>query len=164
MNAPGSEPEVIARLRADAGAEGIRGTHLLSQQRIDAFADATGDHNWIHVDAARAARESPLGRTIAHGFLLLSLTVADDVERWQSVPGIASLVNYGLDKVRFLAPVASGEQVQVRSRLRSLVQRVPGQWLLAQDKVVETADGRPVLVAEHLALVLLADVDRRELP
>ncbi len=109
------------------------------------------------MDAERAARELPGGRTIAHGYLLLALTAADDVAAMAAVPGVACLVNYGLDKVRFLAPAPSGATIVVRSRMSSLSQKAPGRWLLAQRKQVEMpADGTVVLVAEQLTLVELS--------
>jgi len=155
-------PAAIAVLRDWAARERLGAERILDQSRIDAFADATEDHNWLHVDAARAARELPGGRTIAHGYLLLSLTAADDVAAMAQVPGVARLLNYGLDKVRFLAPAPSGATVVVRSRLSSLSPKGPGRWLLAQHKQVEiSGDGVPaagtvVLVAEQITLVELS--------
>lgn len=139
-----------------AASERLSGVTCLDQARIDAFADATGDHNWIHVDPARAQARMPGGRTIAHGFLLLSLTVEDDVAALAGFPGIAHVLNYGLNKVRFLAPVPSGSEVRVRSQLVSLDARQPGQWLLIQRKAVErVADGELALVAEQLSLIVI---------
>ena len=95
------------------------------------------------------------GQTIAHGFLLLSLTVEDDVAALTGFPGIAHVLNYGLNKVRFLAPVPSGADVRVRSRLLALEVRNPGQWLLTQHKAVEVVPGGEVaLVAEQLSLIV----------
>jgi acyl dehydratase len=129
----------------------------IDQSRVDAFAGATGDHYWLHTDPARARRDSPYRATIAHGFLLLSLTVGDDVTRITSLPGVAHVLNYGLNRVRFLNPVPSGTRVRVRSRLDSLVERQPGNWLLSQSKVVDIeGQPSPALVAEHLVLVMLA--------
>jgi acyl dehydratase len=139
-----------------AASERLSGGTCLDQSRIDAFADATGDHNWIHVGPARAQAQMPGGQTIAHGFLLLSLTVEDDVAALAGFPGIAHVLNYGLNKVRFLAPVPSGSEVRVRSQLVSLDARQPGQWLLIQRKAVErVADGELALVAEQLSLIVI---------
>ena len=150
-------PAALLALRQWAASERLGGSTRLSQSRITAFADATGDHNWIHVDPVRARDGLPGGQTIAHGFLLLSLTVEDDVVALAGFPGIAHVLNYGLNKVRFLAPVPSGAEVRVRSRLVSLEPRNPGQWLLTQHKAVERVPGGEVaLVAEQLSLIVLS--------
>ncbi|MEN5071895.1 MaoC family dehydratase [Stenotrophomonas sp. TWI1183] len=148
-------PAALQALQQWAAHERLGGVMRIAQPRIDAFADATGDHNWIHVDPVRAAAGLPGGQTIAHGFLLLSLTVEEDVAALVGFPGIAHVLNYGLNKVRFLAPVPSGSEVRVRSRLVSLEARQPGQWLLTQHKTVEVVPGGEVaLVAEQLSLIV----------
>ena len=150
-------PAALHALQQWGASERLGVSTRIAQARIDAFAEATGDHNWIHVDPARAKTELPGGHTIAHGFLLLSLTVEEDVAALVGFPGIAHVLNYGLNKVRFLAPVASGSQIRVRSRLVSLEPRQPGQWLLTQHKSVELQPGGEVaLVAEQLSLIVLA--------
>ncbi|HEL4233830.1 TPA: MaoC family dehydratase [Stenotrophomonas maltophilia] len=149
-------PTALQALRQWAASERLGACTPITQWRIDTFADATGDHNWIHVDPLRARAELPGGQTIAHGFLLLSLTVEDDVAALAGFSGIAHVLNYGLNKVRFLAPVPSGSEVRVRSQLVALEARQPGQWLLTQRKAVErVADGELALVAEHLSLIVL---------
>ncbi|ACF51763.1 MaoC family dehydratase [Stenotrophomonas maltophilia] len=149
-------PTALQALRQWAASERLSAGTPITQSRIDTFADATGDHNWIHVDPLRARAELPGGQTIAHGFLLLSLTVEDDVAALTGFPGIAHVLNYGLNKVRFLAPVPSGSGVRVRSQLLSLEARQPGQWLLTQRKAVErVADGELALVAEQLSLIVV---------
>lgn len=153
----GALPAALQALGQWAASERLGGGTRITQSRIDAFADATGDRNWIHVDPARAQAGLPGGQTIAHGFLLLSLTVEDDVAALTGFPGIAHVLNYGLNKVRFLAPVPSGAEVRVRSRLVSLEARSPGQWLLTQHKTVERVPGGEVaLVAEQLSLIVLS--------
>lgn len=157
--APHAEPlpAALQALQRWAASERLGAATHITQSRIDAFADATGDHNWIHTDPARAQTGLPGGQTIAHGFLLLSLTVEDDVAALTGFPGIAHVLNYGLNKVRFLSPVPSGAEVQVRSRLVSLEPRKPGQWLLTQHKTVDVIPGGEVaVVAEQLALIVLA--------
>jgi len=150
-------PPALRALQQWAASERVSGVTRVDQTRIDAFADATGDHNWIHVDPGRAQAQLPGGQTIAHGFLLLSLTVQDDVAALAGFPGIDHVLNYGLNKVRFLAPVPSGSGVRVRSQLVSLDARQPGQWLLTQRKAVErVADGALALVAEQLSLIVVA--------
>jgi acyl dehydratase len=88
----------------------------IDQQRIDAFADVTEDHQWIHVDADRAKAESPYGATVAHGFLTLSLIPKLSKDTYR-VDNAKMGVNYGLNKVRFLAPVTAGSRIRVRSEL-----------------------------------------------
>lgn len=160
MSAPRASealPAALRPLQQWAAGERLGESMHISQARIDAFADATGDHNWIHVDPARAQAQLPGGQTIAHGFLLLSLTVQDDVAALAGFSGIAHVLNYGLNKVRFLVPVPSGSEVRVRSRLLSLEQRQPGQWLLTQHKTVECEpDGEVAVVAEQLSLIVVA--------
>ena len=95
---------------------GVSEWQEIDQKRIDAFADVTGDHQWIHIDADRAKAESPYGTTIAHGFLTLSLIPALSKDNFR-VENAKLAINYGLNKVRFLAAVPSGGQVRVRSQL-----------------------------------------------
>ena len=129
---------------------------VIDQARIDAFANATEDRYWLHTQPERARAETPFGGTIAHGFLLLSLTVGDDVTRITGLPGVVRVLNYGLDKVRFLSPVRSGARVRVHSKVDSLVEKNPGHWLVRQIKTVEVeGQSGPALVAEQLALVSL---------
>jgi acyl dehydratase len=154
----GKAEDAIGALREWGREERISSAWIvIDQARVDAFASATEDRYWLHTDPARAELESPYRATIAHGFLLLSLTVGDDVAQITVLPGVAHVLNYGLNKVRFLAPVTSGARVRVRSRLDSLVERRPGSWLLTQTKVVDIeGQTTAALVAEHLALVSLA--------
>jgi acyl dehydratase len=91
----------------------------IEQSRIDAFAQVTGDDQWIHIDTARAAREMPEGRTIAHGFLTLSLIPHLRHQIWH-LESTARGINYGLEKVRFPAPVMSGDRVRMRQTIRSI--------------------------------------------
>ncbi|MGH8055144.1 MAG: MaoC family dehydratase [Stenotrophomonas sp.] len=159
MSAPNTDitlPPELEALHQWAASERLGKPVHIAQSRIDLFAEATGDHNWIHVDPARAQTALPGGQTIAHGFLLLSLTVEDDVAALVGFPGIARVLNYGLNKVRFLAPVPSGSEIRVRSQLRSLECRQPGQWLLTQHKTVELQpSGDVALVAEQLSLIVI---------
>ena len=121
------------------------------QERIDTFAAATDDPQWIHVDPERAA-EGPFGSTIAHGFLTLSLCVPMLYELFP--PSEAALVNYGVDRVRFPAPVPSGRRVRGRFRVRS-VEDTPSGGRAVIDAIVE-CDGveKPVCVAELIVLTL----------
>ena len=120
----------------------------ISQERIDAFADATNDHQWIHVDAARAA-DGPFGTTIAHGFLTLSLLV--DLAPSLDVPGARMGINYGLDRVRFISPVPAGSRIRARSTLVS-VDEIPGGLHIKSEVTVEVEGGdKPAMVAETLS-------------
>ena len=122
----------------------------VAQERINQFADATGDHQWIHLDAARAATESPFKTTIAHGFLTLSL-LSHLLGESLKFSSVRMGVNYGLNKVRFTAPVPVGARVRGRFVLREL-EDIPGngvQMTWAVTVELEGAD-KPCLVAEWL--------------
>jgi acyl dehydratase len=132
------------------GAElALSGWFEVGQARIDAFADATDDHQWIHNDPERCRRESPWGRPVAHGFLTLALLPAMLSEAI-AIDGMRIGVNYGLDKVRFPAPLPAGSRVRARWTLRR-AEPVAGGWQLAWQATVE-AEGqpKPVCVAEFL--------------
>ncbi|MCW2919787.1 MAG: MaoC family dehydratase [Actinomycetia bacterium] len=118
----------------------------ITQQRIDTFADATGDHQWIHVDPDRA-KDGPFGTTIAHGYLTLSLLIP----MWNDIldiQGIGMAVNYGLNRVRFPAPVPSGSRIRLSAALTE-VSDVPGGLQTLVDFVVHCdRTDKPVCVAE----------------
>jgi acyl dehydratase len=121
----------------------------ISQQRIGLFAEATDDHQWIHTDPARAAAESPFGGTVAHGFLTLSLLPALLAKALHMVDMKMGL-NYGLNKVRFPAPVPSGSRVRARITLAG-IEDVAGGAQLAWHMTVEREGGdKPVCIAEFL--------------
>jgi acyl dehydratase len=122
---------------------------VLSQDLIDAFAATTGDRQWIHVDADRARRESPYGATIAHGFLTLSLLSRLYAEAIQ-IGGVQRLINYGLNRVRFPAPVRSGSRMRARLALQAF-EDLPGGTQLTWLVTVEVdGEPKPALVAEWL--------------
>jgi acyl dehydratase len=134
---------------------GVSDWQLVDQARIDAFAEATGDRQWIHVDRARAAA-SPLGATIAHGFLTLSL-LPSFTQALFVVEGVPSRLNYGLDRVRFVAPVPSGSRLRGRVVLASAETRADGTTLVALDVTIELEDSpRPACVARQLVLLQAA--------
>ena len=147
---------LLDTLQARVGTElGVSSWLEIGQDRIEAFAACTGDHQWIHVDPERAARESPFGTTIAHGYLTLSLLPMLNDEIGFAPEGVASALNYGSDTVRFLAPVPSGSRVRSRAELVSAVEKRPGQVLLTMRSTVEIeGEETPALVAETLALLL----------
>ena len=144
----------LGQMKALVGHEvGISDWMAIPQSRIDKFADVIDDHQFIHVDPIAAAR-TPLGGTIAHGFLTLSLM---SQMSYQVVPKIANQtmsINYGFDKVRFLAPVPAGAEVRGRFTLVSADERKPGEILLRFAATVEMrGSDKPALAAEWLALI-----------
>jgi acyl dehydratase len=129
--------------------------HEVTQKEVDAFADLTGDHQWIHVDPERA-RNTPFGGTIAHGYLTLSLGPAL-TEQVFELKGFAFAVNYGLNKVRFPAPLPVGDRVRVHAKLKAL-EDVPGGAQMTTELTFEREGGdKPVCVAETLARVYAAE-------
>ena len=128
----------------------------VSQARIDAFADCTEDHQFIHVDP-EAARATPFGGAIAHGFLTLSLASAMSYDAVAPLDGVVMGVNYGFDKLRFLAPVPAGSKVRGRFKLLSAedkgAQDGVTRWLLKHELTVEIEGGdKPALIAEWLSM------------
>ena len=144
-------------LRGRIGQElGVSGWRVVSQADIDAFADTTDDHQFIHVDEARAVAETPFGGTIAHGFLTLSLLSAFGRDALPVVQGRRMGVNYGFDRVRFVTPVRSGARVRGRFTLASVEERRPGEVMLGYDVTVEIEGGaKPALLARWLTLAVL---------
>ena len=139
-----------------AGREiGVSAWVTVDQERINQFADSTGDHQWIHVDVERASRESPFGGTIAHGFLSLSLLAGMVMEIGVVPPGVAQALNYGLDRVRFMAPVRAGKRVRGRVVLDSVEEQKGGRILLKTKSTLEIeGEEKPALVAEMLSMLM----------
>jgi acyl dehydratase len=144
----------LATLRGQVGAE----VHVspwieVNQERVLAFADATGDHQWIHVDAQRAGEESAWGGTIAHGYLTLSLypMLRGLVEEGRPpYPGVRNVINYGINKLRFPAAVPVGSRLRLRSTLLG-VEEVAGGLQLVESGTFEVEGGpKPACVAELL--------------
>ena len=138
----------LEELAAKVGQEVVVSDWLeVTQERINQFADATGDHQWIHVDVERARRESPFGTTIAHGFLTLSLLshfLNNSLEFGNSKIG----VNYGCNRLRFTAPVKAGSRLRTRFKLKEF-QRIEGGVQMIWDVAMECeGQHKPVLVAE----------------
>jgi acyl dehydratase len=136
------------------GAEHVSDWVEVTQAMIDQFAEATGDHQFIHVDPVRAA-ETPFGGTIAHGFLSLSLMpmLAARTDA-PAIEGARMGVNYGGNKVRFLTPVRSGKRVRGRFTLKKFVERQPGVWEQVQEYQLEIeGEEKPAVIAEWIALV-----------
>ena len=134
---------------------GISGWVTVGQDRIDQFAACTGDRQWIHVDVDRARRESPFGGPVAHGYLSLSLLAALVMEIGVIPPDAATGLNYGLDKVRFIAPVKTDARVRMRAALISAEPQSGGRMLLKLQSTLEIeGEAKPALVAEVLCVLI----------
>ena len=144
--------EIKSRIGEEVG---VSSWMLVDQARIDAFADATEDHQFIHVDPTAAA-QTPFGGTIAHGFLTLSLLSRMGAEAMLLPEGLKMAVNYGLDRIRFLATVPAGSRVRGRFRLDSVEEKARGQVLMRHTVTVEIeGEDKPALTAEWLGLMFI---------
>ena len=147
-----SLPEIQRRVGEEIG---VSSWIMIDQERIDAFGDTTEDRQFIHVDPAAAA-QTPFGATIAHGFLSLSLLSRMGAETMLLPDATKMAINYGLDRVRFLAPVRSGKRVRGRFTLDSVEEKGPGQMLMRHSVTVEIeGEDKPALSAVWLALIVL---------
>ena len=145
----------VAMLAQQVGQElGVSSWYAIEQDRIDRFAAATDDHQWIHVDRDRAAA-GPFGGTVAHGFLTLSLLAPTAYQVLAEVFQGATAFNYGLDKVRFIAPVRAGARVRNRITLLALEQMGSSRWLLTTENTMEIeGEAKPALIAVSLVMIL----------
>jgi len=147
---------LTAMYAAKIGTEVHLGNWLtIDQERINAFAAASGDQQWIHTDPRRAALESPYGTTVAHGFLTLALlpllTESNAPGKFEmNYPGMRLRVNYGLEKVRFPAPVVTGSRIRARSMVTGVVQVAGGVQIAYRIKVEIEGGTKPACVAEQL--------------
>jgi acyl dehydratase len=142
----------LEEIRSHVGKElGVSDWHLVTQERIDQFAEVTGDDQWIHVDPERA-RESPFGGTIAHGYYTLSLAPRFSYDMFK-FEGFAFGVNYGLNRVRFPAPLPVGERVRMRAKLIALEEISAGAQLVTELTFEREGAEKPVCVAESLSRV-----------
>ena len=146
----------LEQIKSRIGEEvGVSSWMLVDQARVDAFADATDDRQFIHVDSDAAA-QTPFGGTVAHGFLTLSLLSRMGAEAMLLPDSLKMAVNYGFDRVRFLAPVRSGRCVRGRFRLDSAEEKAPGQVLLRHTVTVEIeGEDKPALTAQWLGLMFI---------
>jgi acyl dehydratase len=153
-----SETLRMSDLRGRIGQEvGVSRWIEVTQGVIDGFAEVTQDRQFIHVDPARAAAETPFGGTIAHGFLTLSLLSACAYDALPQIEGRAMGINYGFDKIRFLSPVRSGSRVRARFRLAEVQMRSPTEALMRYGVMVEIEGAeRPALAADWLTMAVLA--------
>ena len=146
----------LDEIRERVGHEvGVSSWLTIEQQRIDEFAEATEDRQFIHTDPQGAA-QTPFGGTIAHGFLSLSMLSRMAAEGMLIPDNIKMAVNYGLDRVRFIKPVRSGKRIRGRFRLDSIEEKAPGQLLLRHTVTVEIeGEEKPALTAEWLGLLFV---------
>lgn len=131
---------------------GTGGWHTVTQEQVDTFADATGDHQWIHVDPERAAN-GPFGAPIAHGYLTLSLIpmLGKDVYR---VDGLRMGINYGLNKVRFPQPVKVGSRIRASAELVSVSDAAPGKQAVVKWTIEIEGEAKPACVAETVVVLV----------
>jgi acyl dehydratase len=148
-----AKPTTRAELESKVGTQlGVSDWLLIDQERVNQFADVTLDHQFVHVDPERA-RATPFGGTIAHGFLTLALLVPLCLDFIPELENRTLLVNYGFDKVRFVAPVRVGKRIRARGTLAEVTERKPGNVILKLDVTVEIEnDAKPALTAQWLSL------------
>lgn len=148
-----ADPKMIdyADLESLAGTEvGVSDWHVIDQDRVNMFAEATGDHQWIHVDVERATKE--IGHPIAHGYLTLSLLpmLGSEVLR---VQGVTRGINYGTDKVRFTNMVPVGSKVRLRQFCKSVQEKAGGKQMIMQATIEIEGQERPACVAEAISIL-----------
>lgn len=124
----------------------------ITQEKINGFADVTGDHQWIHIDIERSKRESPFGGPVAHGFLTLSLAPAFEFDNGWTVSGYRNVVNYGANKLRFISPVPAGSSVHARQRVVAVEGRPQGTQVVREIQVQVVGADKPALIYEGIFL------------
>ena len=129
----------------------------VTQAMIDGFADLTNDHQWIHVDVARAERESPFGQTIAHGFLVLSLLPGLKDGNDLTITGEKLRINYGADRLRFVSPVRSGSRIHLRRRIVEVTEKRAGIQLTQESEIGIVGEDKPAVAYRHLTLLVPPD-------
>lgn len=130
---------------------GVSDWLVIDQQRIDQFAEATNDYQWIHVDVERAAQEMPGGKTIAHGYMTLALIpglTTDFIE----VPNLARAINFGVNKVRFVTPVPAGSRVRARATITKAQRRAGALLLTSEVRIEVEGERKPACIAETLGM------------
>jgi acyl dehydratase len=146
----------IEAIKARVGSEvGVSDWIAIDQKRIDAFADITEDPQFIHIDPEAAAK-TPFGGTVAHGFLTLSLLSRMAADAMLRPEAVKMGVNYGFERVRFMAPVRSGKRVRGRFTLVRFEEKRPGQWQFVHEVTVEIeGEEKPALVADWIGLIFV---------
>ncbi len=130
----------------------------ITQERVDQFADATNDHQFIHVDPERAA-QTPFGGPIAHGFLSLSLLSYLNMQSPIVPDNLVMVINYGSDKVRYLMPVRVGKRLRSKQKVLEVTEKTPGRWLIKNAVTVEIeGEETPALIAEILSMMVVEQV------
>ncbi|MCK6371953.1 MAG: MaoC family dehydratase [Gammaproteobacteria bacterium] len=135
---------------------GVSDWVVVDQERIDKFAEATDDHQWIHTDTGRAAQDMPGGKTIAHGYLLISLMPAL-MDTLVEMPTLQRAINYGLNKVRFKNPVTAGSRVRLRSVVVQAQKRAGALQVILENTLEIEGQPKPACVAEVIALYFLGE-------
>jgi len=149
--------ESIEDAKALEGEEvGLSDWVVIDQHRIDQFAEATGDHQWIHVDTERAAKQMPDGKTIAHGYLTLALIPAF-TGKFVEVKNLARAINFGLNKVRFYAPVPVGARLRGRATVLQARRRAGALLLTSEVRLEVEGERKPACVAETLGMYFFND-------
>lgn len=147
-----SAEEILKKLSPQIGKEIHVGPWLtMTQERIHQFAEATLDHQWIHTDPDRAKKESPYGTTIAHGYLSLSLLPHLTESGKQDYPDVKTIINYGLNRVRFPQPITVGSKIRARTTLRSACEVKEGIQIVKEVTVEIEGVTKPALVAETIS-------------
>jgi len=146
----------VAELAKHVGEEiGVSSWLALDQSRINEFAHCTGDHQWIHVDAERAASEGPFGGTVAHGFLTLALVAPTGFEVLVERTSAKSVVIYGVNKVRFIAPVRSGKRVRIHICITGVDDKGGGRYLITTSNTLEIeGESKPAITASVIAMFI----------
>ena len=154
----------LAGLNERIGQElGVSDWVAIDQARIDTFASCTGDNQWIHVDVERAKRESPFRGPIAHGYLTLGMVAPLAMQIGVIPKDAAAGLNYGIDKVRFLAPVPAGARVRLRVTLAGVEPKDGGQVIMKTQNTLEVEGSeKPALIAETLALLIPVSGARKQ--
>jgi acyl dehydratase len=156
MNEVWKKPPIpLDAFQAMVGNEvGVSSWHLIDQKRIDVYADVIQDLQFIHIDPERAARETPYGTTVAHGFLTMSLLSIMSYEVMPGLEGMTMSVNYGFDRLRFISPVRAGSRVRGRFTLTEARLRKPNELLSRSSVTVEIeGEEKPALAADWLGLI-----------
>jgi acyl dehydratase len=135
---------------------GLSDWAVVDQHRIDQFAEATADHQWIHVDTERAAKEMPGGKTIAHGYLTLSLIPAL-TDGFLEFENLERAINFGTNKVRFYTPVSEGSRVRARGTVLQARQRAGALLLTSEVRIEVEGERKPACVAETLGMYFFGD-------